>query len=40
MIEHRKDFKGYGMHLAEERNLGEAEKIEGDSYAQKRQQEV
>ena len=40
MIERRKDFKGYGMHLTEERNLGEAEIIVGDKYAQRQQQEV
>jgi hypothetical protein len=37
MINRRKDFKGNGKHLTEERNLGEAEKIEGDRYVQKRQ---
>jgi len=40
MIERRKNFKGDGKHLTEERNLGEAEKIEGDRYAQRQQQEV
>jgi hypothetical protein len=40
MTEHRTEIKGYGKHLTEERNLGETEKIEGDSYAQKRQPEV
>ena len=40
MIERKENFKGIGKHLTEERNLGEAEKIEGDSYAQKRKQEV
>ena len=40
MIEHRKNFKGHGKHLTEERNLGEAELIVGDRYAQRQQQEV
>ena len=40
MIERRENFKGDGKHLAEERNLGEAEIIVGDRYAQKQQQEV
>jgi len=40
MIERRKDYWGDGKHLTEERNLGEAEIIVGDRYAQKQQQEV
>lgn len=40
MIERRKDYRGDGKHLTEERNLGEAEIIVGDRYAQKQQQEV
>ena len=40
MIEPRKKFKGHGKHLTEERNLGEAEIIVGDKYAQRQQQEV
>ena len=40
MIEPRESFKGGGKHLTEERNLGEAEIIVGDKYAQRQQQEV
>ena len=40
MIEPRGNFEGYGKHLTEERNLGEAEIIVGDRYAQRQQQEV
>ena len=40
MIERRENFKGHGKHLTEERNLGEAEIIVGDRYAQRQQQEV
>jgi hypothetical protein len=40
MIERRKNFKGDGKRLTEERNLGEAEIIVGDRYVQKQQQEV
>ena len=40
MIEPRENFKGNGKHLTEERNLGEAEIIVGDKYAQRQQQEV
>ena len=40
MIERMKDSKVHGTHLTEERNLGEAEIIEGDRYAQRQQQEV
>jgi len=40
MIERREDFKGYGKHLTEEKNLGEAEIIVGDRYVQRQQQEV
>ena len=40
MIERKVNFKGDGKHLTEEINLGEAEKIVGDSYAQRQQQEV
>lgn len=36
MTERKKDFKGSGKHLTEERNLGEAEIIQGDRYVQKR----
>ena len=32
MTEHKKEFKGNGKHLTEERNLGEAEIIQGDRY--------
>lgn len=37
MIERRKDCRGDGKHLTEERNLGEAGIIVGDRYAQKQQ---
>ena len=40
MIERMKDSKVHGTHLTEERNLGEAEIIVGDSYVQKQQHEV
>ena len=40
MIETREDSKGYGKHLTEEKNLGEAEIIVGDRYVQRQQQEV
>ena len=40
MIEIRENFKGDGKYLTEERNLGEAEIIVGDKYAQRQQQEV
>ena len=32
MIERNANFKGDGKHLTEEKNLGEAEKIEGERY--------
>jgi hypothetical protein len=36
MIERMKNSKVHGTHLTEEKNLGEAEIIEGDRYVQKR----